>query len=122
MNERTAKMRVNQDESGSARAAKHAAYIGLDVHKETIAIAVALPGRESPDYHGEIANTPKALRRWLDRLNNEFGGEVLLFCYEAGPCGYGLYRQLIAAGHDWVALTLCTRRRPIFIDTVRFSG
>lgn len=78
----------------------YGAFIGLDVHKETIAIAVALPGRESPDYRGEIANTPKALRRWLERLNHEFGGAVLLFCYEAGPCGYGLYRQLIAAGHD----------------------
>ncbi len=78
----------------------YGAFIGLDVHKETVAIAVALPGRESPGYHGEIVNTPKALRRWLERLNNEFGGAVLLFCYEAGPCGYGLYRQLIAAGHD----------------------
>ena len=45
----------------------YGAFIGLDVHKETVAIAVALPGRESPGYHGEIANTPKALRRWLER-------------------------------------------------------
>ena len=33
-------------------------------------------------------------------MSQEFEGEVLLFCYEAGPCGYGLYRQLIILGHD----------------------
>jgi transposase len=79
---------------------RYAAFIGLDVHKETIAVAVALPGRKEPQYRGEIKHEPKALKRWLDRLNDEFGGAVLLFCYEAGPCGYGLYRRLIAAGHD----------------------
>lgn len=79
---------------------RYAAFVGLDVHKETIAVAVALPGRGEPQYRGEIAHEPKALRRWLDRLHEEFGGALLLFCYEAGPCGYGLYRQLIAAGHD----------------------
>ena len=33
-------------------------------------------------------------------MNDEFGGALLLFCYEAGPCGYGLYRQLTEAGHE----------------------
>ena len=79
---------------------RYAGFIGLDVHKETIAVAVALPGRDEPQYRGEIKHEPKALQRWLARLNDEFGGAVLLFCYEAGPCGYGLYRQLTAAGHD----------------------
>jgi transposase len=79
---------------------RYGAFIGLDVHKETIAVAVALPGRGEPQYRGEIAHEPKALRKWLDRLNEEFGGTLLLFCYEAGPCGYGLYRQLIGAGHE----------------------
>lgn len=36
----------------------------------------------------------------IERLSREFDGEVLLFCYEAGPCGYGLYRQLLKMGHD----------------------
>ena len=79
---------------------RYGAFIGLDVHKETIAVAVALPGRESPRYRGEIANEPKAVRKWLERLSTEFDGAMLLFCYEAGPCGYGLYRQLVEAGHD----------------------
>lgn len=78
----------------------YGAYIGLDVHKETIAVGVALPGRAEPVYQGEIANEPKTVKKWLMRLQQTFGGEVLLFCYEAGPCGYGLYRQLLEAGHD----------------------
>jgi len=41
----------------------HTAYIGLDVHKETVAIAVAEPGRQEPSYEGEIANTPKRVDR-----------------------------------------------------------
>jgi transposase len=76
------------------------AYIGLDTHKDTIAVSVAIAGREAPELRGEIANRPKAITKLVARLNKEFDGEVLLFCYEAGPCGYGLYRQLIALGHD----------------------
>jgi transposase len=79
---------------------RYGAFIGLDVHKETIAVALALPGWGEPQYRGEIAHEPKAVRKWLDRLSAEFDGALLLFCYEAGPCGYGLYRQLVAAGHD----------------------
>ncbi len=76
------------------------AYIGLDVHKETIAVAVARSGRAVPESRGEIANKPKAVAKLVERLSRAFGGEVLVFCYEAGPCGYGLYRQLLALGHD----------------------
>lgn len=79
---------------------QHPAYLGLDVHKDTIVVAVARSGRTAPEFRGEIANKPKAVAKLVERLNREFDGEVLLFCYEAGPCGYGLYRQLLALGHD----------------------
>jgi len=79
---------------------QYPAYIGLDTHKDTIAVAVARAGRAAPELRGEIANKPKAVAKLVERLNREFHGEVLLFCYEAGPCGYGLYRQLLALGHD----------------------
>lgn len=72
-------------------------YVGLDVHKATIAVAVARPGRCEPEYHGNIANSDAALRKLLKQLSRP--GEALIFCYEAGPCGYGLYRDLTALGH-----------------------
>lgn len=79
---------------------KYSLYVGMDVHKETIAVSVAAPGRSEPDYRGEIANKPKTVAKLLQRLSEQCGGGLMLFCYEAGPCGYGLYRQIIAAGHD----------------------
>ena len=78
----------------------YAAYVGLDVHKETIAVAVAEPGRGEPIYRGEIANKPKAVEKLLAKLSEAYEGGLLLFCYEAGPCGYVLYRQILASGHD----------------------
>jgi len=78
----------------------YAAYIGLDVHKDTIAVSVARSGRAAPESRGEIANERRKVARLVERLSREYGGEVLLFCYEAGPCGYGLYRQILKLGHD----------------------
>lgn len=75
-------------------------YVGLDVHKDTIAVALAWPGRGEPAYRGEVANKPKTVAKLLARLSEEAGGVVMAFCYEAGPCGYSLYRQITEAGHD----------------------
>src|SRR6201997_1964023 len=78
-------------------------YVGLDVHKDGIVVAVAEGGLrgEGRDY-GRIANAPAALRRRAHKLGQE--GVRLRFCYEAGPCGYGIQRQLSAAGHDCVVV------------------
>ena len=97
------------------------AYIGLDVHKETIAVAVARAGRDVPESRGEIANRPKSVAKLVERLSREFSGEVLALCYEAGPCGYGLYRQLQALGHDCqvVAPSLIPRKPGERIKTDR---
>lgn len=77
-------------------------YVGLDTHKATIAAAVARAGRAAPEYQGEIANTPEAVRKLIQKLSPE--GEVVSVCYEAGPCGYGLYRQITGLGHDCVVV------------------
>lgn len=79
---------------------RYAAYIGLDVHKDTIVVAVARRGRGGPQHWGEIANKAKSIGKLVDRLGAAFGGERVLWCYEAGPCGYGVYRQLLALGQD----------------------
>jgi transposase len=64
----------------------HSVYVGLDVHKNTIAVAVAEDGNCSEvREHGEIANTPAALTKLLSRLDGP--GVELCICYEAGPCG-----------------------------------
>ena len=68
-------------------------YVGLDVHKDTIAVALAEAGmRGEVREHGKIANTPAALKALAAKLAH--GGNALRFCYEAGPCGYGIQRQL----------------------------
>lgn len=82
------------------KADRYPLHVGLDVHKDTIAVALAWPGRGEPGYHGEIANTPKALGKLVERLSGQGGGEAMLWCYEAGPCGYGIYRQLLGMGQD----------------------
>lgn len=66
-------------------------YVGLDVSKDKIAVAVADEGREEPRYFGMIANSPESLRKLVKKLDYE--GD-LKFCYEAGPTGYGIYRFL----------------------------
>jgi transposase len=73
--------------------------VGLDTHKARIAVAVAEPGRTGEvRFHGEIANQPDAVRRLIERLGAKHG--QLRVCYEAGPCGYGLQRQITALGQD----------------------
>jgi len=73
--------------------------VGLDTHKAKIAVAVAEPGRLGEvRFWGEIANEPEAVRRLIERLGTKHG--TLSICYEAGPCGYGLHRQISALGHD----------------------
>ena len=75
------------------------AYIGLHMLKYTIAVSVAKSGRTAPELISGIANRPEAVAKLVEQLSQEYGGEVLLFCYEAGPCGYGVYRQITAMGH-----------------------
>lgn len=76
---------------------KFSKYVGLDTHKDTIAVAVADAAGGRPRYFGEIPNSPASLSKLLRRLCPE--GEVVSYCYEAGPCGYGIYRQIIESGH-----------------------
>ncbi len=66
-------------------------YVGLDTHKETVAVAIADRSGGRPRYYGEIVNTPMALAKLMKDISPH--GEVVSYCYEAGPCGYGIYRQ-----------------------------
>ena len=77
-------------------------YVGLDVHKDSIAVGQALSGREDPVSLGVIANDGLSVRRLLNRMSSD--GPALSFCYEAGPCGYGLYRQIVESGQDCIVV------------------
>jgi transposase len=78
-------------------------YVGLDVHKEGIVVAVADGGmRGEVREYGRIANTSAALDRLASKLDRD--GVKLRFCYEAGPCGYGIQRHLSGRGHECVVV------------------
>ena len=99
---------------------EHITFIGLDVHRATIAVAVAEGGRrEAARFVGEIENAPEAVARLARKYARK--GTVLSFCYEAGPCGYGVYRQLVALGHECVVIapSLIPRRAGERIKTDR---
>lgn len=74
---------------------KYTKFVGLDVHKDTIAVSVAQEGREAAESLGTIINKPEAIAKLVRKLGP---AKNLYFCYEAGPCGYGIYRQLTTAG------------------------
>lgn len=94
-------------------------YVGMDVHKETIAIAIAKEGRDEAIYYGEIHNTAEAIRKIVKKVASN--GERVLFCYEAGPCGYEVYRQLIDLGQkcDVVAPSLIPKKSGDRVKTDR---
>jgi transposase len=71
-------------------------FIGMDVHKETIAVAMG-EKQGTPRYYGEIANTTEAITKLVKKVASK---EIRpAFCYEAGPCGYGIYRQITDMGY-----------------------
>lgn len=95
-------------------------YVGLDVSKAKIAVGLAEDGRKGEvRYWGEIANRVDAVRKLVDKLAARHGR--LCLCYEAGPTGYGLHRQLCALGYEClvVAPSLIPARPGMQIKTDR---
>lgn len=74
------------------------AFVAFDTSKLRNAVAIAEPGRSGEvRFIGEIENSPAATARLVRKLAARYGR--LTFCYEAGPTGYGLYRQITRLGH-----------------------
>jgi transposase len=91
-------------------------YIGLDVHKDTIAIAHTFSGsRSEAVYYGECTGSNLAAERVLRKLAKQFGVRLqdLKVCYEAGPTGFVLARRLIQLGVDCTVMAPSkTERKP----------
>lgn len=72
-------------------------WVGLDAHKKTIAVAVLLDGRKTVE-EWTMEHNAASLRRLVRQLDRLADGREIRCCYEAGPCGYALQRQLDASG------------------------
>ena len=87
-------------------------YVGLDVHKMSIDVALAEPGPGAEvRFYGRIGGDLEALDKVTRKLQAR--GAELRFAYEAGPCGYQVYRHLTAQGFEClVAAPALIPRRP----------
>jgi transposase len=92
-------------------------HIGLDVHKETIAVAVLRPGSAVCEER-LIPNTPEALRKLVSRFPDRAS---LRTCYEAGPTGYDTHRLLTSLGVacEVIAPSLIPKRSGVRVKTDR---
>jgi transposase len=95
-------------------------YVGLDVHKASISVALLSELVGSKPVQWELRNEPLEVRKLVRKLKRE-GGEGVLCAYEAGPCGYGLQRQLQrqGVGCQVVAPSLIPRKSGDRIKTDR---
>ena len=96
------------------------AFVGLDTSKRKISVALAEGGRDGEvRFYGDIDSAPEMVERMANKLAKRH--EKLTFCYEAGPTGYGLQRQLVALGHECivVAPSLIPRRAGERVKTNR---
>ena len=71
-------------------------FVGLDVHQDSISVALLRPGSPLAD-QDQIANTPEAVRKLVRHWKDPAAVRV---CYEAGPTGYGLQRTFATLGVD----------------------
>lgn len=86
-------------------------WVGIDAHKKTLQVAV-FNGREFVG-EWEIANEIKAIQRLARKLQKLAGGGELRCCYEAGPCGYVLKRQLEAAASTLICEVVAPSLIPV---------
>lgn len=80
-----------------------AIFIGLETSKLKISVAVADGLRNGEvRFFGDISSDPASVASMVNKLSKR--GAKLHCCYEAGPTGYGLYRQIVELGHDCVVV------------------
>lgn len=95
-------------------------FIGMDTHKEHIELAYARDSRDhTPEHFGRIATTKQAIIKFIKHMQSKYPKATLHFIYEAGPCGYWIYRLLTSLGHYCyiVAPSLIPRKPGVRIKT-----
>ena len=87
-------------------------YIGMDVHKDAIAVAyVAQDHGAEVMYFGTIGTRQCDLEQFIRKMQSK--ATYIIFIYEAGPCGYWLYRYLTKKGYDcWVVAPSLIPKKP----------
>lgn len=78
-------------------------FVGLDVHKASINVAVLRAGSTQLSEQWQITNEPKAIRRLVKKLKKQTSG-LIKVAYEAGPAGYALLRQLRSMDLDCIII------------------
>ena len=73
-------------------------FIGMDVHKESIDVATGEEAEGEVRHYGAIGGDLGAVSRLARKM--ESSGRKLVFVYEAGPCGFGIYRLLHVSGNS----------------------
>lgn len=82
---------------------KNTIFVGLDVHKDSIDVALADSGRDGDvRLYGTIGGDLESLHKVVRKLQST--GSELRFIYEAGPCGYDIYRSLTKQGFDCIVV------------------
>jgi transposase len=79
------------------------AFVAFDTSKLRNAVAIAEAGRDGEvRFLGEIDNSGAATAKLVRKLAAKY--QRLTFCYEAGPTGYGLYRQITSLGYSCIVV------------------
>lgn len=81
---------------------KRITFVGLDAHKDSISVAMLLPGQEKP-VEWQCANEKASVRRMVRKVLQQ-AEDIVRCCYEAGPCGYALQRWIREAGAECVVV------------------
>ena len=95
-------------------------FIGLDTAKENSDVAYSFDDRDhKPCSMGKIRSTKQGLEKLVRHFQSKYHGATLHFIYEAGPCGYWMYRLLTKLGHNCfvVAPSLIPKKPGVRVKT-----
>ena len=88
-------------------------YVGMDVHKDNYSICCYKASEDRFYYEKSILAESKRVIKYLQSVKKEFGEDTIFVCgYEAGPTGFGLYRDLQNAGYSCVVMAPTSLKHP----------